>query len=182
MNGQQYDKSGNEQLAKSLSGWVFKQQGVLRIDSVRHFKTDQPNENQSYTIMDDVEYWAMIEIYENGQWLPYNADDIQLEFVRIDPFIRQTLTKENNEYVARFRIPDVYGVYKFIIDYKRIGYTNLYSSTQVSVRPLQHTQYERFIISAYPYYFSTFSMMFGVFIFSFVFLYFREQTTKTKSE
>lgn len=48
---------------------------------------------------------------------------------------------------------------------------------QVSVRPLQHTQYERFIPSAYPYYASAFSMMFGVFVFSFIFLHFKDTTT-----
>lgn len=53
---------------------------------------------------------------------------------------------------------------------------------QVSVRPLQHTQYERFIPSAYPYYVSSFSMMIGVFLFSFVFLYYKEDVPKTKSE
>lgn len=53
---------------------------------------------------------------------------------------------------------------------------------QVSVRPLQHTQYERFIPSAYPYYVSAFSMMIGVFLFSFVFLYYKEDSPKTKSE
>ena len=53
---------------------------------------------------------------------------------------------------------------------------------QVSVRPLQHTQYERFIPSAYPYYASAFSMMFGVVIFSVVFLHFREHDSKDKTE
>lgn len=52
---------------------------------------------------------------------------------------------------------------------------------QVSVRPLQHTQYERFIPSAYPYYISSFSMMGGVFIFSFVFLYHKDHS-KDKTE
>ena len=52
---------------------------------------------------------------------------------------------------------------------------------QVSVRPLQHTQYERFIPSAYPYYMSSLSMMGGVFIFSLVFLHYREDT-KEKTE
>lgn len=46
---------------------------------------------------------------------------------------------------------------------------------QVSVRPLQHTQYERFIPSAYPYYASAFSMMAGLFIFSIVFLHMKEK-------
>lgn len=62
------------------------------------------------------------------------------------------------------------------------GWMDHWSQFQVSVRPLQHTQYERFIPSAYPYYVSAFSMMIGVFLFSFVFLYYKEDTPKTKSE
>lgn len=69
----------------------------------------------------------------------------------------------------------MYGVFQFKVDYNRLGYTHLYSSTQVSVRPLQHTQYERFIPSAYPYYASAFSMMLGLFIFSIVFLHMKEK-------
>lgn len=42
------------------------------------------------------------------------------------------------------------------------------------MRPWQHTQYERFIVSAYPYYTSSFSMMVGVVIFSFVFLHYKD--------
>lgn len=47
--------------------------------------------------------------------------------------------------------------------------------SQVSVRPLQHTQYERFIPSAFPYYASVFSMMAGLFVFSIVFLHMKEK-------
>ena len=50
--------------------------------------------------------------------------------------------------------------------------------SQVSVRPLEHTQYERFIVSAFPYYSSAFSMMFGLFLFSFVFLHYKEPEKK----
>ena len=37
-----------------------------------------------------------IEIHElkNGKWIDYAAKDIQLEFVRIDPFVRTTLSKK----------------------------------------------------------------------------------------
>ena len=34
---------------------------------------------------------------------------------------------------AQFRVPDTYGIYKFVVDYNRIGYTHLYSATQVTV-------------------------------------------------
>lgn len=80
--------------------------------------------------------------------------------------------------MAKFKVPDVYGVFKFVVDYNRIGYTHLHSVTQVSVRPYEHTQFERFIRSAFPYYASSFSMMVGVVLFSFVFLHFKEPTTK----
>ncbi len=176
-----YEKSGNEALAIALSKWVFKEQGVLRVGRVRHHKVGETSPPEAYTVMDNVIYSIEVEKYDSGKWVPFDANDLQLEFVRIDPFVRTPLKKEGNTYVAKFTIPDVYGVFQFKLDYNRIGYTYLYSATQVSVRPLEHTQYERFILSAYPYYISSFSMMFGVFIFSFVFLYFKE-TPKEKPE
>lgn len=48
--------------------------------------------------------------------------------------------------------------------------------------PLRHNEYERFIVSAFPYYASAFSMMAGVCIFSFVFLHFKEEEVKKKTE
>ncbi|RWS15322.1 Dolichyl-diphosphooligosaccharide--protein glycosyltransferase subunit-like protein [Dinothrombium tinctorium] len=174
----QFEKSGNEALATALSKWVFKEEGVLRVGIVEHHIAGEKEAPAFYTIMDDVVYSIEIEKLQNGVWVPYEADDVQLEFVRIDPFVRTSLKKEGKKFVAKFRIPDVYGVFKFVVDYHRLGLTHLYNSTQVSVRPLQHTQYERFIRSAYPYYFSAFSMMLGVFIFSCVFLYHKDGKDK----
>ena len=34
---------------------------------------------------------------------------------------------------AQFCVPDTYGIFKFVVDYNRIGYTHLYSATQVSL-------------------------------------------------
>lgn len=202
----------------------------------------------------------MIEKLADGKWVPFDGDDIQLEFVRIDPFVRTFLKRNGGslaggaggsplgeqwvppqeelgiaiaalaphwgcfhlpqllvspqchpclpsggKYSVQFKLPDVYGVFQFKVDYNRLGYTHLYSSTQVSVgewispsprmrgcprlldckscsvpcqvsvRPLQHTQYERFIPSAYPYYAGAFSMMVGLFMFSIVFLHMKEK-------
>ena len=180
-----YPESGNKDLAISLSKWVFKEEGLLRFSEVDHrHASSSKNEPvpDFYTVTDDIMYSIKVEIFKSGQWIPFDAKDIQLEFVRIDPFVRQTMKREGDKYVARFKVPDVYGVYKFVVDYNRIGYTHLYSSTQVSVRPLRHTQYERFIRSAYPYYFSAFSMMAGTFLFAFVFLYHKDTPAKDKSE
>lgn len=190
-----YNQSSNQNklLADQLTSWVFKDKGVLRFNAVTHNKINaddktnvmqQQSNDQGYTIMDDIIYTVQIEIYENGKWSPYKADDVQLEFVRIDPFVRKTMEIVDDKYVAKFKVPDVYGVYKFQVDYKKEGLTYLFSSTQVSVRPLKHTEYERYIFSAYPYYLSAFLMMFYLYLFSFVFLYTSEgdQPSKSKTE
>lgn len=176
-------KSGNEEVATAISQWVFKEHGRLRVKAVQHHKAGEKTPPHDYTIMDDVVYNIGIEIYENGRWKPFQSNDVQLEFVRIDPFVRTTLkSNPNGIYEAKFKIPDVYGVYQFKVDYDRVGYTRLYSTTQVSVRPLEHTQYERFIDCAYPYYTGAFSMMLGVFVFSIVFLHIKDDDRKSKSD
>nr|CAB3236718.1 dolichyl-diphosphooligosaccharide--protein glycosyltransferase 48 kDa subunit [Phallusia mammillata] len=169
-----FAKSGNEDLVNSLSKWVFQEVGVLRTGKVIHHKVGEADAPEAYTILENVHYSIVIEERtESGKWVPYKGDDVQMEFVRIDPFVRLPLklNPKSGAFELDFILPDVYGVFQFKIDYTRLGYTFLTSATQVSVRPLQHTQYERFIPSAYPYYASAFSMMFGVFVFSIFFLY-----------
>lgn len=181
--GKHFEVSGNQQVATALSKWVLKESGVIRVKSVAHHRVGEKTPPTAYTIMDDVVFSLELERKQGNQWVSHDVDDLQLEFVRIDPFVRTRLVhKASGKYEAVFKIPDVYGVYQFKVDYKRIGYTFIYSSTQVSVRPLEHTQYERFIASAYPYYASSFSMMLGVFLFSIVFLHYRDDTTPSKSK
>ena len=43
-----------------------------------------------------------------------------MEFVRIDPFVRQTMINNKGTLTATFKIPDVYGVYQFKINYHRV--------------------------------------------------------------
>lgn len=176
-----YGKSGNQDVATAISQWVFGENGVIRVRSVKHAKEGESHPPASYTITDPVVYTIEIEtLAADGKWQPFQANDVQLEFVRIDPFVRTTLKSVGGgRYQAKFLIPDVYGVYQFKVDYDRIGYTHLYSTTQVSVRPLTHTQYERFIPSAYPYYASAFSMMVGMFLFSIIFLHYKDDCSTT---
>lgn len=166
-----FDKSGNEELSTSLTQWVFKEKGVLRVSSVKHHRMGETNPPAAYTIKENLVYTINIEEMSNGKWQPFQGADVQFEFVRLDPFVRSTMTKKNEKFEIKFQIPDVYGVFKCVVDYNRIGYTHLFSSTQVSVRPMQHTEYDRFIPAAYPYYASAFSMIITVFFFSFIQLY-----------
>jgi len=172
-NSKRSEKSGNEALSVALTQWLFKERGVLRVVSVKHHEVGHSAPPAAYTIKQDIVYTIRIEEMREGRWQPFQGSDVQLEFIRLDPFVRTTLksTGSTGNLEARFQLPDVYGIFKFNVDYKRLGYTYLYSSTQMSVRPLEHTQYDRFIPAAFPYYVSSFGMMIGVVLFSFIQLY-----------
>lgn len=105
------------------------------MSNITHHKVGESSAPAEYTITDEVVYRAVIEELKGGIWTGYVSDDVQLEFVRIDPFVRTNLKRvpgSSGLYEARFKIPDVYGVYQFKIDYHRKGYTFVNSATQVS--------------------------------------------------
>ena len=184
IDGQEHSSSSNRQLAKFISEWVFKERGVLQVGEVQHHCVGDNSTPAAYTIKDDVIYTVDIQELVDGVWKPFQKKDVQLEFFRIDPFVCTFMNKtsDGKKYIAKFKLPDVYGVFQFKVDYNRIGYTHLFSTTQVSVRPFEHTQYERFLPSAYPYYFGAFSMMIGLVLFILVFLHHREDEKKPKAE
>jgi len=103
----------------------------------------------------------------------------------LHPYVRTTLHRvspKSATFATSFKIPDVYGIYTFRFVYSRPGYTSLSEINRVTIRPLRHDQYERFIVSAYPYYAASFSMMVGLVLFSFFFLYNKEVTAQKKEE
>jgi oligosaccharyltransferase complex subunit beta len=69
------------------------------------------------------------------------------------------------------QVPDVYGVFKYVVDFQKQGYSYVQLSQQVPVRPFRHNEYERFLVCAYPYYASAFSSMAAFFALGFFFLY-----------
>lgn len=167
-----YQKSGNEQFVTEISKWVFHERGHLKAVNVSHHKVGETNEPAMYRINDDLEY--SVEIYEwsGTTWQPYVADDVQVQFYMMSPYVLKTLSNDQKGlYSTSFKVPDVYGVFQFKVEYQRLGYTSLSLSKQIPVRPFRHNEYERFITAAYPYYGASFSTMAGFFIFSIVYLY-----------
>lgn len=53
-----------------------------------------PHPHPRLTSLLSQEYSIVIEQLSNGRWVPFDGDDIQLEFVRIDPFVRTFLKKK----------------------------------------------------------------------------------------
>ncbi|KAL5788534.1 hypothetical protein ACOSP7_005483 [Xanthoceras sorbifolium] len=167
-----HQKSGNEQFLTELSKWVFNERGHLKAVNVRHHKVGESDEPAMYRINDDLEY--SVEIYEwsGTSWEPYVANDVQVQFYMMSPYVLKTLsTDKKGLYSTTFKVPDVYGVFQFKVEYQRLGYSSLSLSKQIPVRPYRHNEYDRFIPAAYPYYGAAFSMMAGFFIFTVVHLY-----------
>ncbi|KAF9612420.1 hypothetical protein IFM89_039453 [Coptis chinensis] len=165
-------KSGNEQFVTELSKWVFHEKGHLKAVNVRHHKVGEVTEPAMYRIKDDLEY--SVEIYEwtGNSWEPYVSNDVQVQFYMMSPYVLKNLsTDQKGMYSTSFKVPDVYGVFQFKVEYHRLGYTSLSLSKQIPVRPFRHNEYDRFITTAFPYYGASFSTMAGFFIFTFVYLY-----------
>lgn len=90
----------------------------------------------------------------------------------LDPYVRQPMTHNGNgRFSLQFKVPDVYGVFKYVIDYKSLGYSYIHLQQVVPVRPFKHDEYERFLLPAYPYYVSVLSTMVAFFMLGFVYLY-----------
>lgn len=106
----------------------------------------------------------------------------------LDPYIRTNLVASNKTkgvFVSppNLKLPDQHGVYSFKVTYKRRGYSYLVEKSIVPVRHFRHDEYPRFLSAAYPYYASSGSMMLGFFVFSVVFLYYKDaEGGKKKSQ
>ena len=177
--------------------WAFQARGVLRASNIwhQHASGSPPahqlhNKSKStlprsmypepeaapqslvYRIKEDVQYFVDLHVWEGDSWQPLVRDDVQLEFVMLDPHVRQALKYTGNgTYMAEFMTPDNYGVFKFRLMYRRHGLSTVSENRQVTVRRFWHNEYERYIPSAFPYYLAVFSMMAGFFVFSLVFLF-----------
>lgn len=192
------DSVGNQLFCKELSKWTFRETGVLRFRDIVHHRTDgvppdvilhekeradlpvtmypDPELTRNslvYRIKDEIVYSMVVEHFTEGRWEPYAADDMQLEFVMLDPYVRTNMVSDpaTGLFKAVFTAPDSYGIFKFRVQYRRPGYSVLHAETKASVRPFKHDEYERFIFSAYPYYASAISATVAFFVFSVVFLF-----------
>lgn len=148
-------------ITDSLVQWLFQETGVLKLQFVEHYKTDEPGESNRtlYRIKDDVYYTVGISEYQNGEWVPYvpSTEDnvVQLAFKMLDPYQRLNLTLlgpgasvENGKndlsiFFVEFTIPDHHGMFTFELDYKREGLSFIEDKRIVAVRHLANDEFKR---------------------------------------
>ncbi|PNW72980.1 hypothetical protein CHLRE_14g614100v5 [Chlamydomonas reinhardtii] len=164
--------TANKDFVNTLTRWTFQDRGVLVASNMRHHLLGSEDQPWGYRVNDDVEFLVDVMEVEGGESKPYKADDVQVEFIMLNPYVRQPLAHDGaGTFSLRFKVPDVYGVFKYVVDYSHRGYSYIKLTHQVPVRPFKHNEYERFLVCAYPYYASALSMMAGFFVLGFYFLY-----------
>ena len=176
VNGINIAESSNAKFCMDILNWNFQRSGVLKFENVRNNRKSDGKSLSTYRIKDELEYFIDIYEYEykTDSWKPYITDDIQIEYVMMNPYyINQLKMVALNKptYYVQFKAPEKFGVFKFIVDYKRLGYSYIFSSTKVPLRPFNHNEYLRFLPCAYPYYLSVFTVLGSFVLFSILFLY-----------
>ncbi|GBC02866.1 hypothetical protein RclHR1_04870009 [Rhizophagus clarus] len=179
-SSESYPKSGNEAFANDLTKWTLQEKGVLRVTSRLHHKDDEYEQLDTYRIKDNFTYTIEISEYVNDHWQAFNGNDVQLELIMLDPYIRVNLTAlptnehqehHSRKYKAHVQLPDVYGVFTLKVNYKRPGYTYIVDTTTITIRHFRHNEYPRFISAAYPYYTGAASMGTGFLLFCFIWIF-----------
>lgn len=160
-DGESFPRSGNRDFSLAVALWTFQQRGVLVATPPRHRNLRTGEEGVDlYRVEDEVEFELEVAEVEGGVSKPYRADDVQLSFVMLDPYVRQPLVPSTDGPLRlRFKVPDVYGVFKYVVDYRRAGYSYIDLQHVVPVRSRRHDEYPRFLPAAYPYYAAALSTM-----------------------
>ncbi|KAG8899502.1 oligosaccharyl transferase glycoprotein complex, beta subunit, partial [Tulasnella sp. 403] len=173
-----HKQSGNAQFAKDVTAWTFQESLVLRVDRATHHLASDPSHEARdlYTTNDQLTFTMDVSQYDpslNTFTAKPDIKDLQLEFTMLDPHIRTSIPPvagKPGTYSLTFRAPDRHGVFKFVVNYKRKGYTSLHVALPVAVTPPRHDGYPRFLSAAWPYYAGAISTSFGFILFCILYL------------
>jgi oligosaccharyltransferase complex subunit beta len=158
-------KTANKEFAKKLSGWAFKELGVLKVGKLQHY-LDEGNikkvangssvsvseqNPKIYRIKNDVSFTIEISEYEIDHLHPFTppkGDKVQLEFTMLSPFHRLNLepvgyTANSTIFGTSFTLPDQHGIFNFRVNYKRPFLTTVDEKREVTVRHFAHDEWPR---------------------------------------
>ncbi|KAH7648793.1 dolichyl-diphosphooligosaccharide- glycosyltransferase beta subunit (Wbp1p) [Cryptosporidium bovis] len=174
----------NINFCKNLLSWTFQQKGIIKISDIIHYRLNESpkvNENYDntlmYTVEDTVFFSAKLHELVDNEWRVYRYNDIQLEFTMLDPYLRVFLHRNetnlrNTTFTAKFRVPETWGVFKFVINHNKLGYNSIFYESLATVRNFRHDQNPRFVISGFPYYASFICSVISLCYFTFLFIFY----------
>lgn len=74
------------------------------MESISHHKEGETSPPAHYTIKDEAVYTIVVKELVNGKWVAFDGKDMQMEFVRIDPFVRVTMENKAGHMIAKFKV------------------------------------------------------------------------------
>ncbi|CAN6645749.1 dolichyl-diphosphooligosaccharide--protein glycosyltransferase subunit Wbp1p [Trichomonascus vanleenenianus] len=181
------DLSGsNADFTNELSKWVMQEKSVLRASNVYHHRAGEEETHHHYRVSEDIEYSIDVSEWREDRWVPYEASDVQLEFIMLDPYYRLNLeaTPKANAttYSAAFKIPDQYGMFTFSTEYRRPGLSFIEERHVVTVRHIANDEWPRSweITNSWVYLTSAGSVVAAWLVFVLLYLYTGPSTSKVK--
>lgn len=148
----------NAEFAEEVTKWVFQEKSVIKSSFVHHEPADNNTQSFSsytsgfslYKVNQEVRYTIGFQQWVGEEWVPFVTDDIQVEFVMLDPYYRLTLGEPievDSElgaiYSITFKIPDQYGIFTFKTNYQRPGLSNVENKNVVTVRHTANDEWPR---------------------------------------
>jgi oligosaccharyltransferase complex subunit beta len=153
MTNEQYTAHpGNRQFMKDVVEWVSVAKNVISPEYIRHNLAATPDvlNEKIYKVNEDITYSVALTEWDNVKedWVPFIADDVQIEFTMLNPYYRLTLEQTGTTnfsaiYSTTFKIPDQHGVFTFNLDYKRPGYTFIEEKTRATIRHTANDEWPR---------------------------------------
>lgn len=98
---------GNRQVVEDLIDWNIKRKGIVRVKSMSYHGVGVDHKETLFNVGEKLFFSAEIEEYDSFHdvWTPYVADDLQVELVMLDPWVRTTLVKgPGSSYLAEFHV------------------------------------------------------------------------------
>jgi len=77
-----------------LTLWALQERGVLRVSNAKHFKVSGSTKTGGYRIKDVIDFSVTLKEWTGQKWVGLESDAVQLEFVRLDPYVRERLQRE----------------------------------------------------------------------------------------
>lgn len=122
-----------------IFNWAFQEKGVLRLVDASPIP-----DSDLFKVYEDVAYCATIEEWDGNLWVPYDSDDVQLEFRMLDPWWRLTLDSNHaGVFCTNFTVPDQHGMFTFSLEYFRPGKSFISDKKVVTVRHNANDEWPR---------------------------------------
>ena len=165
-------ENGNRQLMIDLSKWVTHYTAHVKIDHATHFAPETGEAPVQYHIRQNITVVANVSYTKDGEWVPYEEKDVQVEVFMLGTFIRRHMKLiAPGQYSETLMLPDRAGNFWIKVFTDKEGWMNAREEMAIAIRPLAIREKEKFLPCAGPYQFSMMLIMAATFLASVHFLY-----------